>query len=277
MANVEWLRRPILDDPVALVAFTGWGDAGEAASQALVALLENYDSEMIAVIDSDDLYDFQVRRPMTEFDEDGERLILWPDIEIHVIESLERDLVVVLADEPHYHWKTFSQELAEVFRSLGVSRVVMLGAFVGQVAHTLPVPLVGSSNRPEAVAAWGLLPSSYEGPTGIVGVLTNVLGDMGIETIAVWAAVPHYLSSQDYPPGTRALLRKASELLGIGFDLSALDTASLEYLSTVDEAIQANSDLVAYVRQLEEEADDLDLDDTSRLVEEIEDFLREQS
>ncbi|HLV90508.1 MAG TPA: PAC2 family protein [Acidimicrobiia bacterium] len=277
MANLEWLHRPILDDPVALIAFTGWGDAGEAASQAVLSLLDSHESEVVAVIDSDDLYDFQVRRPMTEFDDDGQRVTLWPDVEIHVVQSLERDLVVVVADEPHYRWKTFARQMSEVFLALGVSRVVALGAFIGQVAHTLPVPLIGSSSRPETVAAWGLLPSNYEGPTGIVGVLTSELSDMGIETIAVWAAVPHYLSNQDYPPGTRALMQKAAELLGVSFDTAALDSASLQYLSTVDEAIANNHDLVEYVRRLEEEADDIDTEDTMRLVEEIEDFLREQS
>ncbi|HEX6946035.1 MAG TPA: PAC2 family protein [Acidimicrobiia bacterium] len=277
MANLEWLHRPILDDPVALIAFTGWGDAGEAASQAVISLLDMHESEVVAVIDSDELYDFQVRRPMTEFDDDGQRVILWPDIEIQVVQGLERDLVVVVGDEPHYHWKSFARELAEAFRALGVSRVVALGAFIGQVAHTLPVPLIGASNRPESVAAWGLLPSNYEGPTGIVGVLTSELAEMGVDTIAVWAAVPHYLSNQDYPPGTRALMLKASEILGVTFDTTPLDSASLQYLSTVDEAIAANRDLVEYVRRLEEESDDIDAEDTMRLVEEIEDFLREQS
>ena len=276
MANLEWLHRPILDDPVALVAFTGWGDAGEAASQAAISVLESHDSDVVAIIDSDDLYDFQVRRPVTQFDEDGERLVLWPDIEIHVVRTDSRDLVVVVGDEPHYRWKSFSREIASAFRVLGVSRAVGLGAFIGQVGHTLPVPLIGASNRPEAVAAWGLLPSNYEGPTGMVGVLTSELANVGIDTISVWAAVPHYLSNQDYPPGTQALVRKTAELLDIDFDLSTLTDATMQYLSTVDEAIAANRELVDYVQRLEEEADEIDSEDTMRLVEEIEDFLRGQ-
>lgn len=277
MAGLEWLKRPILDEPIALLAFTGWGDAGEAASQAALTILEDHGSELVAIIDSDEHYDFQVRRPITEFDENGERSISWPDIEIHVVRGSGRDLVVVAGDEPHYRWKSFSRELSSAFRSLGVTRVVALGAFIGQVAHTLPVPLIGSSNRPEMLTPWGLLPSNYEGPTGIIGVLTNELSAAGIDTMAVWAAVPHYLSNQDYPPGTQALLRKAAELLDLSFDMSDLDDASVQYLSTVDEAIAANHDLVDYVQRLEEEADEVDSEDTMRLVEEIENFLRDQS
>src|SRR5690606_15325206 len=133
------------------------------------------------------------------------------------------------------------------------------------------------SSRPETVAAWGLLPSNYAGPTGLVGVLTSELSDMGIETIAGWAAVPHHLSNQDDPPGARALMQEPAEALGVSFDPAAPDSASLQYLSTVGEAIANNHALVEYVRRLEEEADDIDTEDTMRLVEEIEDFLREQS
>lgn len=277
MAGIEWRQRPLLDEPVALLAFTGWGDAGEAASQAAISVLDSHDTELLAVIDSDEHYDFQVRRPVTEIDVDGRRSILWPDIEIHAVWGAGRDLVVVVGDEPHYRWKSFSREISGALRSLGVNRAVALGAFIGQVAHTLPVPLIGSSNRPELLAPWGLLPSNYEGPTGIVGVLTNELTAAGIDTLAIWAAVPHYLSNQDYPPGTQALLQKTAELLDLSIDMGEFDDATRQYLSTVDEAIAANSDLIDYVQRLEEEADEVDTEETMRLVSEIEDFLRDQS
>jgi hypothetical protein len=163
----------------------------------------------------------------------------------------------------------------DALKSLGVERVVTMGAFIGQVAHTLPVPLVGSSTRPDMLSLHGLLPSGYEGPTGIVGVLNQPLGTAGIDVVSVWAAVPHYLSNQEYPPATEALAVKAAELLGITLDIGDLTLASRHFLSTVDEAIEGNDELQAYVERLEEEADD-DIEHTDRLVEEIEDFLRDQ-
>lgn len=277
MAGLEWIQQPVLDDPVALIAFTGWGDAGEAASQAAFAFLSGLDGELLAVIDSDEHYDFQVRRPLVEINEKGSRNILWPDIEIHALTGAERDVVVVIGEEPHYRWKALSREMSDALKVLGVSRAVAIGAFIGQVAHTLPVPLIGSSTRPEMLAPWGLLPSGYEGPTGIIGVLTSELNHSGIDTMSVWAAVPHYLSNQEYPPGTQALVQKVSELLGVTVDTEELAEASNQYLSTVEEAISANSDLIRYVQRLEEEADEAAGEDTLRLVSEIEDFLRDQA
>jgi hypothetical protein len=152
-----------------------------------------------------------------------------------------------------------------------VTRAVTLGAFIGQVAHTLPVPLIGSATRPDTLAIHGLLPSGYEGPTGIVGVLNHALGGAGIEVVSVWAAVPHYLSNQEYPPATEALAEKASELLGVSLDIGDLVAARRQFLSTVDSAIEGNTELEEYVARLEQDAA---TEDPEELVEEIERFLR---
>lgn len=271
MPSLRWLDRPVLNDPVALIAFEGWGDAGESASHAATEFLEGLDSELFAIIDPDDHFDFQVRRPVVEIDASGIRSITWPRNEIYAARGGERDLVVVLGEEPHYRWKVFTSELVDTLRAVGVRRAVTMGAFIGQVAHTLPVPLVGSADRPDALSLHGLLPSGYEGPTGILGVLNHALSNSGIDVISVWAAVPHYLSNQEYPPAAEALAVKASELVGVDLDIQNLSSASQTFLSTVDAAIEGNAELEQYVERLEKEAED---DQGTHLVDEIEKFLR---
>lgn len=274
MATLQWLDRPLLTDPVAILAFEGWGDAGESASRAAETFLDMFESELVATIDPDEHFDFQVRRPLVALDESGIRSISWPRNELHVINASGQDIVLVLGEEPHYRWKVFTGELVNALQGLGVHRAVTMGAFIGQVAHTLPVPLVGSATRPDTLTLHGLLPSGYEGPTGIVGVLNSALGNVGIDVISVWAAVPHYLSNQDYPPATEALAIKAAELIGIPLDVGELTLQSRHFLSTVDEAIEGDSDLRRYVERLEAEAE-ADPDQAVHLVREIEEFLRD--
>jgi hypothetical protein len=288
MSSIQWLDRPVLDDPLALIAFEGWGDAGDSASLAAERFLNSADHDLVASFDPDEHFDFQVRRPMVFVDETGTRQIDWPENRVHVVRNRERDLVVVLGEEPNYKWKAFTKDVVDALLALGVSRVVTLGAFIGQVPHTLPVPLVGSSNRPDSLASHGLLPSGYQGPTGILGVLNQALGNAGIEVISVWAAVPHYLSNQDYPPAVEALTIKASELLGMSVDIGDLTSKSRQFRDTVDEALEANSELLEYVEQLESEAAEEDDEvveavveaveevEAERLVEEIEDFLKDR-
>lgn len=275
MSSLQWLDRPVLDDPVALIAFEGWGDAGDSASLAAIRVLEAFDSELVATIDPDEHYDFQVRRPMVVLEEGGTRRIDWPENEIHVIRRPDHDLVLVLGEEPNYKWKAFTKALVDALVSLGVTRAVMLGAFIGQVAHTLPVPLIGTATRPDTLALHGLLPSGYQGPTGILGVLGQALGNAGIDVVSVWAAVPHYLSNQDYPPAVEALTAKASELLEAAIDIGDLSSKSRQFRDTVDEAIEANLELQQYVEQLENEAVEEGVH-LERLVEEIEDFLKDR-
>jgi PAC2 family len=271
MGSLQWLDRPLVRDPIGLIAFEGWGDAGEAASQAATEFLERLDAGLFAIIDPDDHFDFQVRRPVVQLDSTGIRSITWPRNEIYLARQAGRDLVILLGEEPHYRWKSFTNGIVEVMTVLGVTRVVTMGAFIGQVAHTLPVPLVGSANRPDELQIHGLLPSGYEGPTGITGVLHHALSNAAIDVISLWAAVPHYLSNQEYPPATEALALKAAELCGVSLDIGALTSATRQFLSTVDAAIEGNTELEEYVEQLEQEAED---DRGVRLVEEIEKFLR---
>lgn len=276
MSSLQWLDHPVLTDPVALIAFEGWGDAGDSASAAAQRVLDSFDHDLVASFDPDEHFDFQVRRPMVFVDESGTRQIDWPQTEIHVVRNAIQDLVVVVGEEPNYKWKSFSSELVGALQTLGVAKTITLGAFIGQVPHTLPVPLVGSSNKPDSLSLHGLLPSGYQGPTGIIGVLNHALGNVGIEVISIWAAVPHYLSNQDYPPAVEALTIKASELLGMSIDIGDLTSQSRQFRDTVDEAIEANSELQEYVEQLELEAAEEDGEQAERLVEEIEDFLKDR-
>ena len=275
MTSLQWLRRPVLNDPIAVIAFDGWGDAGDSASLAAERFVETLDSEVIAQFEPDEHYDFQVRRPLVFFNEAGSRYIQWPENEIHVINNAERDLVVMLGEEPNYRWKVFTNELVEAFKVLGVKQAVTVGAFVGQVAHTLPVPLIGSSTKPDSLSLHGVMQSSYQGPTGIIGVLNTALESAGIDVMSVWAAVPHYLSNQDYPPAVEALVLKLSELTGVGVDISDLASKTRQFKSTVDEALESNEELQLYVERLEQEAQEQD-DQADRLVSEIEDFLKDR-
>jgi hypothetical protein len=274
MTTFEWISRPTLRDPIALLAFSGWGDAGDASSDAVRYLVAEFEGETIGRFDSDPFFDFQVNRPVVSLDDSGVRSITWPTTELLVVHLPERDAVVVIGEEPNYNWKRFVNELCSTLTELGVTKAISLGAFVGQVAHTLPVPVMGSASSAGMIGAHGLLPSRYEGPTGIVGVISHALANCGIDSVSLWAAVPHYLSNQSYPPGVEALVRKASEIAEFAIDEQALDRRSRIFRRRVQAALDESDELADYVKQLEEEG--LEPDDSGEeLVDEIERYLRD--
>jgi hypothetical protein len=280
MTHLEWVRHPELRSPVAVLAFAGWGDAGDASTDAARHLIASFEGDAFARIDPDEFYEFQTRRPEVEMTEAGVRTIHWPRNEFHALHHPDGDLVVVLGEEPHMKWRAFGSAVSEALNTLGVQRALLLGAFLGQVPHTVPVPLVGSSPNPMLLAENGVGSSRYEGPTGIVGSLTHQLAEAGIATMSVWAAVPHYLSNQPYPPAVYTLVRKAMAILGLTLETSELAVAAAEYKFNVDAVISGNEELSEYVKKLEaavgdEDDEEVRQDPAEDLVEEIERFLRD--
>ena len=275
--DLEWLEEHSLRDPVAVLAFEGWNDASDAASRVLYYLMEHHDVTPLARLDLENYISYQESRPLVTL-EGRVREIRWPTVGFFglAIPDHSHDLVLVLGEEPHLRWRRFCLEVASVLRQLGVGQAVALGAFVGEIAHTLPVPIFGSSSDPNFAQRFGLHASAYEGPTGITGVITTALEDEGIEAAGMWAGIPHYLAANPSPTGTRALLYALGDVIGRRFDVKELDEEVADYEARVQEAIAGSSELVGYVRGLEAESEKraISLTGSRRLVEEIERFLR---
>ena len=280
MDAIHRFSRPPLRRPRAIIAFEGWGDACEAASGAASYLMGALDAdEPFAVIDPEEFFDFQAHRPMVTIDEGKTRRLTWPTTRFHYIPmpADERDLLMVVGDEPSYRWKTFSRHLTQVLNESDVEEVVLVGSFIGQVAHTQTVPVIGVATDPALVVRNGLLTSDYEGPTGIVGVVLEACREAGIPALALWAATPHYLAANPNPKAMLALANKAATILGIEADLSELETVTDEYLGRVRAALEASEEFSEYVAELEQSeptAETLDPDQAAGLLSEIEDYLR---
>jgi len=277
VTEIEWVEDPDLRDPVAVLAFEGWNDAADAASRVLYYLMEHHDEIPIAQLDLEPYINYQVTRPLVSIDR-AVRHIHWPATGFFGVRLAGHvhDLVLVVGEEPHLRWRQFCSEVIGVLRRLGVNRAVSLGAFVGQIPHTLPVPIFGSSDDPDFALRMGINVSTYEGPTGITGVLTSALSDEGIEAAGVWAGLPHYLAGNPSPSGTRALLYALGDVIGWHFDVDPLDEEVEGYEAQVGEAVSDSEELVEYVKRLEQESESrvIARGDSRRLVEDIERFLR---
>src|SRR5207253_6490683 len=120
----------------------------------------------------------------------------WPSNELWAaaIPGVGRDIVLLRGVEPQLRWRTFSAAIVGVARAVGAEMAVTLGALPADVPHTRPVRVSGTVHDPELSAKFGLERSRYEGPTGIVGVLTDACARAGLPSASLWATVPHYVS-----------------------------------------------------------------------------------
>jgi proteasome assembly chaperone (PAC2) family protein len=252
-----------LRDPVLVVAFEGWNDAGDAASAAVAHLAEVWNAEPVAELDPDDYYDFQVNRPSIAADPDDEnaRVVSWPSTQVSVcsVPGSARDLVLVQGLEPNVRWRSFCAELLQIVDQLGVTLVIALGALLADSPHTRPVPVTGTSSDPALGARLGASPSRYEGPTGIVGVLTDAAKKAGLPVASFWAAVPHYVAQTSCPKATLALLRRVEDLLDVRVPLADLPEEAREWERRVDEIAAQDSEVAEYVAALEEREPETDL------------------
>jgi proteasome assembly chaperone (PAC2) family protein len=259
MAPLRWERRPDgLRAPALVCAFKGWNDAGESASSALTFMGASLEAARFATIDPEEFLDFQATRPSVKLVDGLSRRIEWPEWEIYEarIPRAPRDLVILAGPEPSMRWPTFSRIVIELAEALGVQLVVQLGALLADVPHTRPVHVTGQASDLGLIERMDLQPPTYEGPTGIVGVLHAACADAGMPSASLWAAVPHYVAVVPNPKGALALLRRLETLVGVTVDASSLEEAAADYDRQVSRAVELDPDVQAFVERLERAADE---------------------
>jgi predicted ATP-grasp superfamily ATP-dependent carboligase len=238
-------------------AFQGWNDAGDAASSAVSFLASALRARRFARIDSEEFYDFQSNRPSVRFNDENEREIAWPTVEVFEAQAprAPRDVVLVQGVEPSLRWRAFTGHIVDLAEALGVQVVVSLGALLGDVPHTRPVSLSGHATDPALMERLGMNGSSYEGPTGIVGVLHHACAQAGLPSASLWAGVPHYVAAASNPKAALALVRRVEGLIGVSVDVSELESAAADYERQVGLAVQSDPDIQAFVERLEQAAE----------------------
>jgi proteasome assembly chaperone (PAC2) family protein len=283
--SLTWLADvPQLRSPVLVCAFRGWNDAAGAASAALGAVADSFDAEAIAEIDPEEYFDFQATRPTIVLSEGQTRSIEWPQNELIAIRipGAEHDLVLFDGTEPNLRWRTFSETVATAADALGVEMVVTLGALVAEVSHTLPVPITGLASDEQLVEELDLQRSSYEGPTGIVGVVHDCCRGIGMTSASLWAAVPHYVAAVPNPKAALALLRRLEGLTGIAVDATGLEEETASYEEQIGRAVAANPEIAELVERIEAEQveqlgeNEEDLPSADTIANEFQRFLRQQ-
>jgi proteasome assembly chaperone (PAC2) family protein len=257
MQPLQWEHRPDgLRAPALVCAFKGWNDAADAASSAITFVGTALGARRFATIDPEEFYDFQATRPRVKLVNGQAREIVWPAVELFEarVPRAPRDLIVLSGSEPSFRWRTFSKLIVELAEVLGTQMVVTLGALLADVPHTRPVSVTGLSSDPALVARLGLAQSSYEGPTGIVGILHAACQQAGLPSASLWAAVPHYIAATPNPKAALALVRKLEGLVGVAVDASDLEHAAADYERQVNVAVQSDPDVQAFVERLEQAA-----------------------
>src|SRR6185312_2844721 len=285
MQPLEWEYRPDgLRAPALICAFKGWNDAADAASTAITFVGSALGARRFATIDPEEFYDFQDTRPRIKMVNGDTRQVVWPVVELYEarVPRAPRDLVLLVGNEPSLRWRGFTRVIVELAEALGTQLVVTLGALLADVPHTRPISVTGLASDLGLVSRLGLSQSSYEGPTGIVGVLHAACQEGGLPSASLWAAVPHYIAAAPNPKAALALVRKLEGLVQVAVDASDLESATADYDRQVNLAVQSDPDVQAFVERLEQAAatelaeEDPPLPSGDTIARELQRFLRQR-
>ena len=273
------VAEPELVDPVAVVAFGAWTDAGATGSLAVAHLAATWNAEPLAELDTDRLLDYRSNRPMLDIDSGIRGPLQWPQLTLTFARTgAVCDFVLLSGPEPDLAWRAFCGELVDLVRRLGVRRTVSLGAIPAAVPHTRPVPLLTTAARAGLVDSAWQMQGTFRVPAGATSATESSFGHAGLEAVGLWAQVPHYLSQSPYPAASSALLRRLSQHVGIPIDVQELDDAAERVRQQADEAIADQPEAQAFIRNLEQLAPPagMEIATGDEIASEIERYLRDQ-
>jgi proteasome assembly chaperone (PAC2) family protein len=286
MEALSFTTIPTLNRPILLLAFSGWNDAGGAATFATKFIVQRLAAHTFASIDPETFYNFTEQRPQVRLRK-GEREIIWPANEFSYTRDpgLVQDVIVGLGVEPHLQWRAYTEAILRIVQECNVELVVTLGALLADVAYSRPIRLTGTASEPALARRLNLSVSKYEGPTGIVGVLHDICRRRGLPAISIWANVPHYIAATPNVKAALALVRRVFTLLDFSMELSDLESAADDFDKRVTQVLASDPKIAEYVRRLEERDDEEEgenlggtdaLPSGEELAQELEQFLREQ-
>lgn len=280
MSEVIWKDQVPLRRPVLLMAFEGLFDAAESATESLAWIRDRCTTTQLAEIDPEIYFNFHETRPIVRFDATGTRVIDWPATRVWACQTDgPRDLILMTGVEPQLRWRSFAESVLEIVRRGGAEIAVTVGALVSMVPHSRPFPITGSAANAELARRMNLDRPSYQGPTGVVGVVHDRLDRSEVPVMSLRASVPHYVPAPPNPKATQALLRRIEQTTGVSTNYEELDSAVTEWVQRVDQAVASDRDSADYVHRLERQVDSSEetLPTGDALAAELEAFLRDHA
>ena len=261
--------------PVMIIAFAGWNDAGGASTWAIRSLIEKTIATEILTFNPEEFYDFSTERPTVHLDGES-RFLSWPKNTISL--SNDGSLLLMEGVEPQLNWQTFTQNILAEAQKYNVSMIITLGSLLAEVPHSRPVLIHGVSENTEINRTYGLQTSSYEGPTGIIGVINQLSTDAGIPNMSFWATVPNYVAGAESPKAALALIERLKTTLNLSLNTTDLEIASSAYERQINQIIEGDEDTSKYVDELEDnyDAGDYEVASPEDFVKDVENFLRDQ-
>ena len=252
--------------PVLVHQLDGFVDAGQAGRLLTANLIEQLDSEVVAVFDHDQLHDYRSRRPAMIFDTNQWRS--YADLQLRLLKMTDEQGEVFLlfsGPEPDVQWERLAAALIGLIEQLDVRLTITLHGIPMAVPHSRPITATAHATDPELVQGYRSWIDRVEVPASFTGLLEFRLGQRDRKAMGFAAHVPHYLAQASFPEATLTLTRSLNQATGLAVPLEPLEKASAANLADIAEEMQGSSEVQELVATLEQQYDSLQAEQPDRV------------
>jgi proteasome assembly chaperone (PAC2) family protein len=245
---------PQLKKPIFIAGFGGWGNALNVSRGMTSYLVRRLNAKPFATLNPDYFYRFDETRPIVSIKEGALQSFSPTGGTFYAAHtgSDERDLVILIADEPNLRWFYFVEELFSLCKQLAVETVITLGSMYDSV---LPSDKIISGIASDEALLTKLKdknvnPIFYEGPSAIHSVVQSEGQKKGFQCISLWSHCPYYLQGATHY-GLLSHLGALLAFLGeFQLDLEELDQDWKELHERIQDLIESKPELRDMIAKL---------------------------
>lgn len=236
----------------ALIALSGFMDAGQAAQMAAQHLIDSHKSRILAKFDVDQLVDHRSRRPLITFDGDHYTDYVPMELVVRVVsDDNGKDFLLITGPEPDYQWERFVAAVAILLGELGTTLAIGLHGIPWGAPHTRPVGLTAHSVDPTLVSDYPSMHDKMQLPSSVEALLEVRLPQANIRTAGFSVHVPHYLAGSEFPAGSVRLVDAAADVAELALAVPDLRSSADAYLREVDQLVAQNPENAEAIGQME--------------------------
>jgi len=235
-----------------VAAFTGFADAGNAASRFGDHLISVLDPTPVAVFDNDELLDYRARRPIIRFDED--HLVDYEPARLALYlaeDDLGQPFLLLNGYEPDFQWERFIEATIGLIARHEVSATTWVHSIPMPVPHTRPMGVTVSGNRRDLIDSLSVWKPTTRVPATALHLLEHRLHAAELPVSGFVLLVPHYLADTEHPGAAVAALESVSAATGLIFPTDSLREESRDFVSKIDQQVDGNEELARLVATLE--------------------------
>lgn len=246
---------PQMQNTVAVAMLRPWIDVGRVGTLTLTNLERHMQAkELGRLATPGDFFDFTRYRPRMRM-VDGQRVFAIPNCIVHHARDTvtDRDYLFLHIREPHAKGEVYCESIAELLSHFDVTEYCRVGGMYDSVPHTRPIMVTGSLSDEQAAKASGLVSqrkSTYQGPTSIVNLVTELMAEKEVGATSLMAHLPQYVQLDEDHMGAARIMEVLCAMYDLPSSLADMTRGKQQY-HDIDKAVADNSEVSGLIKQLE--------------------------